>query len=303
VEKSRLDQPIPKRALFLAVLGLLVPVVSVVSGAGPGQGADALLWFSALIPAFVLSYYRGWRGSAVAMATGMVALSATNLAIVTLGLASPDWHILSAVVIAYVALAMGIGRLSDRLHRERVEAEVRAMTDSMTGLTNRRLAERMLEQATAQAVRGTPLTVVIFDVDHFKDFNDTYGHAAGDEVLRRIGGILASAARKSDLASRYGGEEFLCLLNHCSSGGALAFIERVRNALARAELPGDGVTLSAGVADWQRGMVDYHDLVAAADRALYAAKADGRDCTRVAGPPEALGGSPTATAAALSGSE
>ena len=110
---------------------------------------------SCLIPAFVLSYYRGWQGSSVALAGGMVALAGTNLAAVSVGTSPPDFEVLFAVVTAYVGLTLGIGWLSEGLHKDRGEAERLAMTDSLTGLSNRRLAERMLGQAQWKSKTGT----------------------------------------------------------------------------------------------------------------------------------------------------
>ncbi len=266
-------------------LSLLVPVAGAFWAPDVSDGAETLIWLTALIPAFVLAYYRGWQGASVALAGGMVALAGTNLAVVSVDTVPPDWEVLFGVVTVYVALTLGIGWLSEGLHKGRNEAQKLAMTDSLTGLANRRFAERMLEQAFALAGRGMELTVVLFDVDHFKDFNDEHGHVAGDEVLRTLGSVLRGVTRRSDLSSRYGGEEFLSILHNCGGGGAMTFVERVRAELAAADLPGDGVTLSTGIATFRPTMTAPEFLVAAADGALYAAKGDGRDCTRVWSPP------------------
>jgi diguanylate cyclase (GGDEF)-like protein len=284
VPAERFERPIPRKAIALAGLSLLLPVVVTFLYPDARQGAGTLVWLAAVIPAFVLSYYWGWLGSAVALASGIVALSATTFAVLSMGVSAPEWDVLWGVVAAYVSVTMGIGWLSDGLNKGRTEAETLAMTDALTGLANRRFAHRLLEQAFALAARGMPLSVVLFDVDHFKDFNDRRGHVAGDEALRTLGNVLNQATRKSDLAVRYGGEEFLCVLNNCRSGGALTFTERVRRQLATTELAEAGLTLSAGVARYEPEMETYEDLVAAADEALYAAKSDGRNCTSVAAP-------------------
>jgi len=281
---TRLEKPIPRGVLALSGMSLLVPVVMAFWLNAGAQGVETLLWLTALIPAFVLSYYRGWKGSTVALACGMVALAGTNLAVVSLGVAAPNWELLFAVVTSYVGLTLGIGWLSERLRSDRNEAQLMALTDSLTGLANRRFAERILDQAFALAGRGIDLSVVLLDVDHFKAFNDRHGHVAGDQVLRVLGFLLGRATRRSDLAARYGGEEFLVLLHNCGGGGALTFVERFRTELAEAELPGEPVTISAGIATYQFGMDSPEDLVVAADKALYAAKAAGRNCARIASP-------------------
>lgn len=278
------DQPIPRRALLLAGMSLLVPVSGAFWAPRAPDGADTLLWLTALIPAFVLSYYRGWQGSSIALAAGMVALATTNLAVVALDVRPPDWQVLFGVVTLYVGFTLGIGWLGDGLRRDWADAEQLAMTDSLTGLANRRFAERLLDHAFALAGRGVGLSVILFDVDHFKAFNDRHGHIAGDEVLQTLGRILRRVTRRSDLSARYGGEEFLCILHNCGGGGAMTFVERVREELARSEIPGETVTLSAGIATYRSVMETAGAMVAAADHALYAAKAAGRDCTRVWGP-------------------
>lgn len=288
----RLEQPIPPRALIPAGLSLAVPVVGAFWAPEGAEGADTLLWLTALIPAFVLAYYRGWKGSSIALAGGMVALAGTNLTVVSVGATPPDWQILFGVVTIYVALTLGIGWLSEGLHRDLGQAERLAMTDSLTGLANRRLAERILDQAFGLAGRGLDLSVVLFDVDHFKDFNDREGHVAGDDVLRTLGKVLDGLTRRSDLSARYGGEEFLCVLHNCGAGGASTFVERVRQELAVADLPGRGVTLSAGIATYRAGMESPEEMVAAADEALYEAKSAGRDCTRVRGGRDVAGKRP-----------
>ena len=300
---ERLEHPIPRRAFGLAALSLLVPIAGAFIAPDVADGAETLLWLTALIPAFVLSYYRGWQGSSVALAGGMVALAGTNLAVVSMGTQPPNWHILFGVVTAYVGLTLGIGWLSDGLHRDRRGAQRLAMTDSLTGLANRRFAERMLEQAFALAQRGMELTVVLFDVDHFKDFNDRHGHVAGDQVLRQLGTVLKGVTRRSDLSSRYGGEEFLCILHNCGGGGAMTFVERVLAELAKAELPADGVTLSAGIATFRDSMSKPEVLVAAADGALYAAKGSGRNCTRVWSPAIDTSNEPRGEAGTVQSSE
>ncbi|MDP9404704.1 MAG: GGDEF domain-containing protein [Actinomycetota bacterium] len=159
----------------------------------------------------------------------------------------------------------------------RAEVERLADTDGLTGLANRRVFQLALSRELALAQRrGEPCTLVLLDVDHFKAVNDTYGHQAGDDVLRRVGLALAQAARGTDVPARYGGEEFAVILPACSPVRARAVAERLRVAVVAGagDVP---VTLSAGVATYPHDAGDEVSLVAAADRALYRAKRTGRD--------------------------
>ena len=161
------------------------------------------------------------------------------------------------------------------------ENERLATRDSLTGLANRRLFDESLQREVARARRlATPLSLLVLDVDHFKQVNDTYGHQTGDEVLREVADALVANTKNYDVAARYGGDEFVVLLPGCSRDDALRVAERVRHGISRAvgEAP---VTISAGVASVPDNATDAERLMAAADAALYDAKRTGRD--RVAG--------------------
>jgi len=157
------------------------------------------------------------------------------------------------------------------------EQERQALTDSLTGIPNRRAAERELQKALAQAERAsTPLSVALFDVDHFKRVNDQHGHDVGDEVLRRVAASIDGAKRLTDTVARWGGEEFLAVLP-VSLEGAVNFCERVRREIEQLPCPGAGhVTVSAGVAALEPGDA-IAALVRRADERLYAAKGGGRN--------------------------
>ncbi|MBK8482654.1 MAG: diguanylate cyclase [Proteobacteria bacterium] len=161
-------------------------------------------------------------------------------------------------------------------------ARQRALHDSLTGLANRRLMEVLLERSLAQARRaGTALSLVMIDVDHFKRFNDTHGHSAGDEVLRQLAAAITASVRDADLAARYGGEEFLLLLPDAGLDEAAEAAERVRAAVA-VSTP---VTISLGVACYQEAMGGVQALLDAADAAMYRAKRSGRNRVELAPPP------------------
>lgn len=162
-------------------------------------------------------------------------------------------------------------------------------TDELTGLANRRALERRLREELERSVRhGTPVAVVLGDVDRFKGFNDDFGHAAGDAALRRLGGLLRAAVRGCDLVGRWGGEEFLAVLPETDGPGAAALAERLREAVARADWELRPVTVSFGVASLrppagaEAVAPCRRRLLEAADRALYDAKAAGRDAVRSA---------------------
>lgn len=163
------------------------------------------------------------------------------------------------------------------LAKANAELEALATQDGLTGLKNRRtFGERLEEEAMRAARYGTPLSLVMLDVDHFKQYNDAFGHPEGDEVLRTVARQLSTDARESDLAARYGGEEFVILLPQTDSAGACVIAERVRMAVCASDWPHRPVTASFGVATLTPGM-SAGDLVTTADQALYRAKAEGRN--------------------------
>jgi two-component system cell cycle response regulator len=177
----------------------------------------------------------------------------------------------------------GHAALALRNARLLAERERLAAIDGLTGLANRREFDQVLAREVNRAERtGEPLSLVVFDVDHFKAVNDTRGHLGGDEVLRSIADVLAEAVREMDLVARYGGEEFAVVLPRCDQHDAIRVIERITaNSRGRADL--DGVTMSSGVATIPFNAGDGLSLVAAADEALYASKRAGRNRYSVSG--------------------
>ena len=154
-----------------------------------------------------------------------------------------------------------------------------ATVDGLTGLTNRATFEAALQREVARALRtGEDLSLLLIDVDHFKQVNDTHGHPMGDEVLRHVGHVLATAGREFDLPARYGGEEFVVILPGCAGEEAIRVAERLRAGIGADDAP-LAVTASAGVAALHRNAMDAEGLVKAADAALYKAKTSGRDRT------------------------
>jgi diguanylate cyclase (GGDEF)-like protein/PAS domain S-box-containing protein len=175
-----------------------------------------------------------------------------------------------------------------------VKLEAMAIEDGLTGLANRRrFDERLLEEWGRAYRERTTLALLMIDIDHFKAFNDAYGHPAGDECLHMVAGVLADEAlRSTDLAARYGGEEFAILLPNTDAAGCVRIGERIRHAMKRAaiehrlNLPSGVVTASMGGATCRPGAERSSgptSLIEAADRALYAAKDAGRDRMIMAG--------------------
>ncbi|MCU1246723.1 MAG: hypothetical protein JWN02_2633, partial [Acidobacteria bacterium] len=176
-----------------------------------------------------------------------------------------------------------------RLEQVNTRLERLSLVDELTGIANRRYFERALVDEWERALRREePVALLMLDLDQFKLLNDSRGHPAGDDCLRRIGGFLAEAIRGSgDVVARYGGEEFAVLLPGTASVQAAEVAERLRSGIERLAVVsgarnGSVITASVGVTALvpQRGF-DAHTLVERADRALYAAKRDGRNCTRV----------------------
>jgi diguanylate cyclase (GGDEF)-like protein len=154
-----------------------------------------------------------------------------------------------------------------------------AVTDPLTGLSNRRGGEQNIASEISRARRQkTPLSCILLDIDRFKQVNDTYGHQAGDHVLREISSLLKRTVRAYDILVRWGGEEFLVVLPGVELEQARRLAERVRHAVETLETPGIGpVTVSAGAATLDTDY-DFDEMLSLADRRLYQAKASGRNC-------------------------
>ncbi|MGC2245517.1 MAG: diguanylate cyclase [Terriglobales bacterium] len=166
-------------------------------------------------------------------------------------------------------------------------------TDVLTGLFNRRHLEQSLERELRRAARtDQPLGIIMFDLDHFKRVNDTFGHEAGDTVLRTIGATLARGARAEDMPCRFGGEEFLLIMPGANLEGSRSRAERLRSEIRGLAITEDGasvgtITVSVGIAAFPLHGLSAKDLIAAADAALYRAKNQGRDRVVTAEIPEA----------------
>lgn len=197
---------------------------------------------------------------------------------------SDDVQRLGSALAEQLSLAVGNLRLQETLRSG-------SERDPLTDLYNRRHLEISLHRELARAQRhGFPVSLIMMDVDHFKAFNDTNGHDAGDEVLRQVAHVLKRHTRAEDVACRYGGEEFLVVLPGCAVDDAYSKAEAIREAVAQLQVLSRGsalprITLSLGIACYPQDGDRMEDLIGGADAALYQAKAKGRNCITASNAP------------------
>jgi two-component system cell cycle response regulator len=191
---------------------------------------------------------------------------------------------------ARLRTGLRILNLEDRLVEAREEMRFQATHDGLTALWNRAVIIDLLGRELARSRRENVCTAILMcDLDHFKSVNDTYGHLAGDDVLKETAKRLLGSVRSYDFVGRYGGEEFLVVLNNCNPAFGLVRAEEIRKAIAQRPVPSSSgpvpITMSLGLLlsqEWGHRPVE--ELLHEADTALYAAKAAGRNCVRVASP-------------------
>jgi diguanylate cyclase (GGDEF)-like protein len=284
-----------ERRTFTLVSALWLGRLAVVLLAGdPDVGWEHLTpWTFMALPLMVVLGYVVFdtrtalrRGSLLPVVSGAVSVFALLPAALRTGewgnlveLSRYETYLVVTMVFVH-ALALG----KDQVAAAQLEAErMRAMAhhDALTGLPNRRRVQEVLVRQVAAAERsGVPLSVVCFDLDHFKAVNDTRGHAAGDLVLQEVAETVQQAARPRDVVGRWGGEEFVVVVPGADQEAATTLADRLRAAIAAHRFP-DGVRLTAsfGVAEHEPG-TGVDALLARADELLYAAKASGRDTVR-----------------------
>ncbi|RUM97085.1 GGDEF domain-containing protein [Pseudaminobacter arsenicus] len=187
-----------------------------------------------------------------------------------------------AVALLHIA-ATGAFALSLAYERDAVRLRRLAMHDSLTGLLNRSAFEARIRDYLATGERHD-FAIVLFDLDHFKQINDTYGHAVGDDTLRACAKVFSESLRNPSIVARWGGEEFAAILTNISAADAFAVAERVRRKI-RATVIMSGqhevwVTVSAGVCHSSSGLENFDELLKRADAGLYTAKHNGRDCVQ-----------------------
>jgi diguanylate cyclase len=183
-------------------------------------------------------------------------------------------------------MRMRLHKVNSALGRAKHDAEKLAASDSLTGAMSRRAILPLIEKSVRRTARsGIPACVAMLDLDWFKSINDRFGHLVGDQVLRRVVEVVRQCLRASDVVGRYGGEEFVLLLQGADQLSGARLVERVRSAIASADWSelGQGLKVSVSCGIASVGPADTLDgVLARADKALYEAKRGGRDQLRVA---------------------
>jgi hemerythrin len=179
-----------------------------------------------------------------------------------------------------------VAKRTEELAIANLQLEEIALTDVLTGLPNRRHAMRRLEQAWKESfIENTPLACMMIDADGFKQVNDSYGHEAGDEVLRQLSRNLRHTVRTDDIVCRLGGDEFFVICPRTTLAGAAQIAEKMRLTIAAIRMPaGKGEwrgSISIGVTERKAGMDHFEELIKAADEGVYAAKKNGRNCVSI----------------------
>jgi diguanylate cyclase (GGDEF)-like protein/PAS domain S-box-containing protein len=176
-------------------------------------------------------------------------------------------------------------RQSQELQETNAKLAAIATEDGLTGLKNHRaFQERFAEEFVRARRYKSELSILMIDVDNFKNYNDRHGHPAGDEVLKQIAWIMLAASRTTDVVARYGGEEFCIVLPQTDAIGARSIGERLRTAVQSADWAKQPVTISVGICSLEPSVRDHSEMVARADEALYQSKRDGRNCVTVYAP-------------------
>lgn len=261
----------PPRALAVSALSLLA--AAVVGVAWPSSVADysGFVWILALVPLFLLSYYRGWKGAALASVGAMLALVAVELVVVRMSGRTVDWWVLGSVTGLLILVTLGAGWLSEILLRQRSLAMRMAYRDPLTGLANRRLLREHAEKAMARADReeGVHAGLIFMDLIRFKRLNDALGHHAGDEALSEVASRLQSAMRDADTVARVGGDEFAVLLaGELEVQDVVAVAQRIQERISLPfVLEGETVRQRArlGVAVYPQHAGDFDELLSHAD--------------------------------------
>jgi diguanylate cyclase (GGDEF)-like protein len=262
----------PEYLMFAAWIGTSLMIAGAAALAG-GPRVATLSWLS--LPVIAL----GSRFSMTGVVTGVLICIALVIA-VAFGV---DAHVVVSnpvVIFVPVGLVVIIGMLSIPLVRSDIQHRSDAVIDQLTGMLNRKALSTRSEELAQQAlISGDPVGMIVCDLDHFKEINDTHGHTVGDAVLKDVAYLLRKQLRAFDLAYRLGGEEFLILLPGSELERAVELAERLRRHVAEMPLAGGvPVTMSFGVsASGRDEPFDYQEVFAEADAALYRAKRGGRN--------------------------
>ena len=270
---------VPLSALGLSFAALLAVGVANQMWPAAVAGASAIVWLLALIPLFVLSYYKGWTLATIVLVTAMILFVAIEVAMAG-GLRGdgPDWRALGFVMMALIAISFALGAVAQWQIRHRATATNLAFSDPDTGLPNRRVLDFFLARHFAAATRGRLLAIALFDIDDFKQYRRRHGRRAANAAIKAVGQILDTHTRSMDLSGRFDGQQFLAIFPGGTPADAFQFSVRVRKAIeASTAFKKDGLTASGGVAGFSWGMAEERHLIDAATQALHAAKSAGRN--------------------------
>jgi diguanylate cyclase (GGDEF)-like protein len=268
--------PHPEYRLAVAWLSAELAIAASVALTG-GPRSPAVSWL--VLPVVTLAARFSVRGVVAGSSVAATLILASSLGVDPAAvIASPQQVVFRLALLGAVALLSLALMQSDLQHRSA------SIIDPLTSMLNRNALGVRVEELHHQAqIVQQPIGLIVADLDHFKAVNDTHGHAVGDAVLRDIAYTLRKRLRAFDLAYRLGGEEFLVLLPGADAGQAALLAERLRETISAVRHGGQPVTMSFGVSASGPRSFDYERVFEAADQALYAAKAAGRDCVRVAG--------------------
>jgi putative two-component system response regulator len=248
---------LPARSVSLCAAGLALPVlVSALAPQLASRSPAVLVWLPAVLPGFLLTYHRGWRGawSALAAALGVLV----------------SWIVLLA------SATLGTGRVAELLLRGRVPT-THHREDEPAGLPGYPQAIAFLEAAWGRAVRGDDLATVVFEVDGLRELSTKHGRAGGQSALRALAGVLHDRTRRMDLSARIGADRFVSILVGCPMDQAVEYAELVRSRVAEQRFSWGSPTVSAGVSAIDPGTGSADLLLAAAERALFRAGESGGD--------------------------
>ncbi len=270
----------PEYLMFGAWIGTTVMIAAAVALAG-GPRVPTMSWLA--LPAIAL-------GSRFSMAGVLAGVAICMALVIAVGFGVDAHAVIANPVVVFVPLSLiaVIVLLSIPLMRSDIQHRSDAVIDQLTGMLNRKaLSVRSEELAQQAMISGDPVGMIVGDLDHFKEINDTYGHPVGDAVLKDVAYLLRKQLRAFDLAYRLGGEEFLILLPGSDLARAVDLAERLRQRVSEEPLGGGvAVTMSFGVSASGRGEpFEYQDVFAEADAALYRAKRGGRDQVCMVGSP------------------
>ncbi|MHB8172315.1 MAG: GGDEF domain-containing protein [Thermincolia bacterium] len=293
INQENTVKTVPVKYLLLVFLTILLPGIGEIVFGFHGS----IVELGYFVPAFVLSYFLGLKGGVLAVA--LIPLSAFVSRIVLWWLGREEfvfsWQedfislggsMIFSLMVGYFAEKMLVR--NKMLEMANAKLQMLAMTDELTRLYNHRYFQMRLEEEIQRSQRQkNPLSLIMLDVDFFKQYNDTHGHPAGDYLLQLLGGIFRDKVRIMDTVARYGGEEFAIILYDTMGEQAVLVADRIRQAVqdypfpGRETQPGGRITVSVGIASFPINAANRKELIQRADQAMYQAKKETRNTVQL----------------------